>query len=288
MLNHNYFFNINCQSKAYYLGLLASDGNIAKKTNRIQFILSTKDDYILKRLKSELNCSNKIRRYKIYDRRTNKYYLSSVFAFSSEKIKNDLKKHGIDSYKTTSFRKPVNIPVHYMRHFIRGLFDGDGCASIKHNSIRISLISSKEFLLYIKRKLFKNKAHIACVNASLNVWKLHIQRTGTCQDFLNYIYANSTIHLKRKYKKYIISKNFNRIYYNKNVSVLVYRGKKMYRKFSSIKACASHYNMSACNLLTRYIERGNTKHGLSFLRGATRMQSTSTTIPYKSYFKKII
>jgi len=51
-----------------------------------------------------------------------------------------------------------NIEEQYYRHFIRGLFDGDGSVSVKtcNNVVKINLISTIEIINFIQSYLLKN------------------------------------------------------------------------------------------------------------------------------------
>jgi hypothetical protein len=201
-MNKNYFEIIDSEIKAYLLGYLVADGNISKKTNRICFCINKNDKSILELFKKELNSENLVRDYTTFDKRTKKYYYSSVFQVSSKKIKEDLKNLGVCENKSMLF-KNVNIPKELFRHFLRGMMDGDGSIS----KDKCNLISSKEFLEYLNYNYFNNKIYLEEMTKNLNTWKLHLQSYSTILDFLNYIYKDSTVYLDRKYQKYLQFKN---------------------------------------------------------------------------------
>ena len=50
-VNHHYFDNIDSNRKAWILGFLAADGNIASDRNRIKISLSSVDREILEKIK---------------------------------------------------------------------------------------------------------------------------------------------------------------------------------------------------------------------------------------------
>ena len=54
-LNHNYFNKINTEDKAYFLGLICSDGYIYTKWNVLEIQLQERDNYILKKLSFLIN-----------------------------------------------------------------------------------------------------------------------------------------------------------------------------------------------------------------------------------------
>lgn len=115
-IKHDYFEIIDHPQKAYYLGLLSSDGNINKKRHLVTITLQEEDDYILDNLYKELNINRKVTKEK------GKY---SRFQFSSGKMCLDLEKYGIIENKTWNMLIK-NIPKEYYYSFLLGYFDGDG------------------------------------------------------------------------------------------------------------------------------------------------------------------
>lgn len=71
-LNENYFETIDTEEKAYLLGLLITDGSIKDKQNGRKSILrlqlKIEDEYMISRLRDELNSTNTIQ----YDKRIGK------------------------------------------------------------------------------------------------------------------------------------------------------------------------------------------------------------------------
>lgn len=125
-INHYSFSKITSHEKAYWLGFLASDGNI--HNNMIKLMLSTIDkDHILKFkqfLKSEhkiLFNTNKI---------GNKTFQQCGMSFRSTKICKDLAKHNIIPNKSKTLQLSQKIPNRYISSYLLGIFDGDGCISI--------------------------------------------------------------------------------------------------------------------------------------------------------------
>lgn len=126
ILNHNYFEIIDSPEKAYFLGLLLTDGNVhydKRKGNRqpsIQIALNGSDVGILEKFKKELSADNKISIYK------NNGRFECVFIVHSLKMASDLEKYNIIPRKTFAISEMPNVPLQYARDLIRGIFDGDG------------------------------------------------------------------------------------------------------------------------------------------------------------------
>lgn len=123
--NENYFEKIDTEDKAYFLGFIVADGCIHGSSNNLKII--QKETEILYEFKKYIKFEGPIF--------TSKTKNISNIGVSSEKIINDLNNLGIYSNKTMSVKFP-NIPQKLLHHFMRGVFDGDGCVSI-HKEKRI-------------------------------------------------------------------------------------------------------------------------------------------------------
>ena len=125
-MKEDYFEEINTEAKAYFLGLLFTDGNVfirPKKTNQISLELTIRDKDILEKFKEELNTNNKLS-YRKNSNRAETVYVR----FFSEKMVNDLSKYGVIPQKTkrTTHLPFQLIPSQFHKDFLRGLIDGDG------------------------------------------------------------------------------------------------------------------------------------------------------------------
>lgn len=210
-LNEDYFENINTESKAYFLGYLLADGCISDiyKTKpgvnwrkRLSLDLQIRDIHILEKLKNELNSSNKIC--------LNKKRNSCKIAFTSSKLCNDLINLGITPRKSLTANFDIRkIPNHLINHFIRGLFDGDGCVyfQIKNNKIknkRFDLCGSYEICNLFKQIL--NSMAIDDIDKKIiqigKIYRIRYNRYQSIKDFYNYIYSDATLFLNRKRNKF--------------------------------------------------------------------------------------
>lgn len=120
--NEDYFEKIDTEDKAYFLGFIVADGNISKDTNCVKII--QKETYVLYEFKKYIQFEGEIY--------TSKNRNISTISISSEKTKKDLHNLGLFSNKTMTVQYP-NVPEHLQNHFMRGVFDGDGCISIHHD-----------------------------------------------------------------------------------------------------------------------------------------------------------
>lgn len=201
-LNENYFEVINTEDKAYFLGLLYSDGCVYKNT--INLSLQYKDSPILQQLKNLIEYTGQL--YDIKPR-TNTHQPQRKLSFSSKKVVKDLSLLNIIPNKSLTIKFPTykQVPKKLMNHFIRGVFDGDGTANISKRVIKnkyydecsISIIGSNDFIsgLYDEIK-FGNIYKTNNDNNSTIFFKSKFD----ILKIIDYLYKNSTISLSRKYK----------------------------------------------------------------------------------------
>lgn len=209
-LNENYFEKIDTERKAYWLGLLHADGHYGNdKFNNISISLMEEDKYILLDFMKDIDFSGKLRKAK----NSGGYYTENeqyVLNFSSKKMCSDIRKLYMRSGEDKTKKILPNIPEEFVRHFVRGFFDGDGSISIsknrEQNRIRtryvFSIIGEPSFLdelrEFIPIKLIKGKCktpylEYAVCNANSRLKMLY-----------DYLYCDATACLKRKFNKWNI------------------------------------------------------------------------------------
>lgn len=149
-LNTNIFSEMTNRS-AYWLGLIASDGNISdldkEKVYKIVLSLQKEDIYLLEKFKEDLNSENKI------SIRNNQAY----FKINNEKIYKDLLYYNITPKKSLTLKFPNNLEDKYIRHFVRGIFDGDGSIYFDKNKIkpRFSICGTLDLLENIQNYMIE-------------------------------------------------------------------------------------------------------------------------------------
>ena len=195
-VNDDFFNTIDCQEKAYILGLLMADGNVLDDYT-IQITLQIRDEHILQKI-SELIEST----YPLYYSKNKKY---CTLRFMSKKITQDLAKYNIVPRKSLIL-EPPNIPSHLYRHLVRGYFDGDGSIYLdkKINQYRIHFVGTKSVLSDFIDKMNWRKHKIRRAKKN-NVFTFRLEYGGNIlvSNMLNTLYKDSTIHFKRKYEKYL-------------------------------------------------------------------------------------
>lgn len=208
-LLESFFESIDEERKAYYLGLLISDGNVFQdgtgRQSSISITLDEKDEYILEDFKKTLHSNTKVS----HDGRGN-----SQIAIRSNIMAEDLSNYGVVPRKSFITYLPTNIPKEMYPHLMRGILDGDGSIQAKQNGTRylhsISFCGShrlmQEMIEYIQSNLQ--------IEGSLSVYdykdrelsEFKIARVQDMYLFGEWIYGNASIFMKRKYETYLAFK----------------------------------------------------------------------------------
>ena len=214
-VNDNYFKKINSEDKAYFLGLIATDGTISgdlknQKRRKLTIKLKAEDAHILKKFKKCLKTEKKLYYYgvKYYGKTKTKSNPVYALEINSEKIHSDLTRLGIGENKTKLLNFPNYkiVPKNLIRHYIRGVFDGDGSINQGATSeIGLTFTSgSKRFLTGLKKELSKLGVK--------NTWIMDVYRfKGKIKVKQDYWYFKVRGHLKKKKRTIPVRDKLGRI-----------------------------------------------------------------------------
>jgi hypothetical protein len=194
--NENYFEKIDTEDKAYFLGFIVADGCIHSNTNNIKIIQKEQD--ILYKFKNYIKFDGPI----FFSENRN---ISSI-GVSSFKMKKDLENLGVVSNKTMIIKYP-SIPMELENHFMRGVFDGDGCISIHHDKRdesdrgQVNICSgSIDFISKYVDNLYKyanvKKNNIRCPKGTYYV--IDWGGLTDVENIFRFLYKDATVFLERK------------------------------------------------------------------------------------------
>lgn len=213
-VNNDYFSTIDSANKAYVVGLIASDGNLYKRSGhdgqlRISMQDRSSENMLLRSILDDMCATHPIKRnHKTLNGKTHECISITIV---SEQIYQDLFNIGITPQKTWKMDIGVvlkHIPKQFVPDFFRGYFDGDGSiTSEKRNinkpsginvSIAMPLKNAKILLAYLskynieakiqedKRKYTDRFANLCFFGANKYI-------------FLKWIYYQNCMCLQRKY-----------------------------------------------------------------------------------------
>lgn len=208
--NSIFGYDIDDEFKAYMLGYIVTDGSISKpksSTENRQLNVTSKDFEFIEMLNNKITPTKKI-----YEQKG----CYSVISNNQEDIK-FLMDLGLTNNKTYTVGFNYGVKEHLLKHYLRGLFDGDGCVYISKTKSKkdgierlleymyISFTSGSEkfanelsdFLKDIgieskinldsRRKNLENKTYYVCIKKTKHVRK-----------FFDYIYDDAHLFLQRK------------------------------------------------------------------------------------------
>lgn len=208
-LASDFFENINNEQKAYWLGMMMSDGNIGDNGRKSYYIrLSLKDYDHLYKFCDVLNISHD-------NVRVNTSGIGTVRVFSKA-LYNQLIQCGMHPGEKRLNAYPVNLRDILHRHFIRGYFDGDGSVFTRNQNdikrkrslcVMYMIFTNHNMAFTVSNMLSANNIDIPlCVrtlSSGLTVYELKTESIVKCKRFFNWIYDDSSIFMQRKYDKAI-------------------------------------------------------------------------------------
>jgi DNA-binding transcriptional regulator WhiA len=199
----DYFKNIDSENKAYWLGFIQADGSIdGPRENQLRIKVQTSDKVILEKLIIDLGYNGPIKE------KHNFVYIN----ITSKELTDDLKKLGIVRNKT--FKTNYLQLGDFQNHYLRGLFDGDGCACYyidkkNRHVLCFSIIVNYQTADSIKKFFLDNNVNLRFVDKG-KVCELQTTKFDNLVFIYNYIYLNTSLFLGRKkdkFDKYFKHKN---------------------------------------------------------------------------------
>ena len=195
---------INSVEKAYWLGWYMTDGYNHQARNCVALRLQEKDREILEKLRTFLETDAPIY---TFTRNSGRYVELNV---CSSHISNSLASLGVVQHKVHNKRIP-DMEYKYIRSFLRGYFDGDGCISITHRKDRgensktyqVTFTGNEEPMLFIEQVLRKELGiSYRQLQPHNKSYTLHYSGRNICTKILNWLYKDATVYLQRKFNKY--------------------------------------------------------------------------------------
>ena len=199
----DYFDVINTNKKAYWLGYLMADGCVSLYNNQYSLKLHTAldDNILIDTFIKDIDSSNKP--YIQEQNKNGKCYKSYSVSLSSKHMVETLISYGITENKSGNEIIPKNIDEKYYPDFIRGYFDGDGCASIdSQNNKRIGFIAPLNVLEDIVSIIGLKNINFLRSQCETEMYYFNTSLQENVKMFYDYIYKdNSCFCLQRKKKR---------------------------------------------------------------------------------------
>jgi intein-encoded DNA endonuclease-like protein len=205
----NFTGKIKTDNDAYILGLIYSDGNLNR--NCIEISLNEDDKQLLEDVSQFVYGKiilsyKKERQFKHKNGKIYKQRGQYRFHITSKQVCENLREMGLCENKSLKLKAP-KIAKKYLSHFIRGLFDGDGClfVSSKYKGTnRVTMVFNYQFCEQLKILI----ESVLDINVRVNyktptVGCVSISGNNQIKKIMMWIYNKSKLKLDRKYSKYI-------------------------------------------------------------------------------------
>lgn len=195
-VDHTFFREINTEGKAYGLGLIFSDGCIYTSGGKyVNF--SSNDSELVAVFRTLLSSE-----HTIY------HHLGSYsIVIGGAELYDDLSRLGVLERKSWKEYGVPSIPPSLLRHFLRGYFDGDGCAFIskiqggRYSYLHMAFTSaSRQFLSEVKLILESEGIFPQRIRKDRNNFRLQIGRQDSVCRMVDYLYRDAAYFLRRKYE----------------------------------------------------------------------------------------
>lgn len=220
LLKEDYFKIIDCEEKAYWLGMLFSDGSVVldstgKRHPQISLQLKISDKELIEKFRQELCAGGKI----TYDKRKGKE--TACLRFRNKTMAEDLSKYGIIPQKTYLTKHLPDISKEFLKDFLRGLLDGDGSIyqETKSQKYRVDFCSYHQSICEEFRNLcntFLTKKNTNIIANYGTAYHIRFNDQKTVKQLVTALYKGNKIALARKYQ---MAKN---IYEDNNEEDIVY------------------------------------------------------------------
>jgi hypothetical protein len=199
-IDETMFECIDCEWKAYLLGMLYADGCVRRLN--ITLRLHEKDKSIMEKLSAIVKCnlhySSPITyTYSTYSRNIGGQY---HFNINSKKVVSDIIKLGCGPRKSLTLEFPSYdiIPQKLFHHFVRGYFDGDGCIQ----PYTFHIISSDAFCIGFQKWLMQEMKISSYLKKHEKVSRVMVHRRKDIEEIYKYLYKDATLYLNRKREKF--------------------------------------------------------------------------------------
>lgn len=210
--NEHYFDFIDSEEKAYFLGLIFTDGWITKSKSKIKYdigiCLEIEDKYMVEKFKNAVNSDRSIviKKLQKKDGTVGEY---AQFVLTSDILAKALMRYGITERKSETMSINLNeIPNEHIHHFMRGMFDGNGSTYIgtEHNNLQFSMSGTTDIIEFFRYYIWSKgiagfaKKHL-CKEISFPFYQISYADKRQVYKLYKEFSRDTNIYLHRKWDK---------------------------------------------------------------------------------------
>lgn len=199
-VDESFFEKIDTEEKAYVLGMMYSDGNVRENIFRITLCIDDVD--VLNKIKGVLKYEGNLSYRQARNSSSKEQMTLSV---GRTKMAQDLIKLGCKPAKSLILTFPTEdiVPKDLLRHFLRGVFDGDGSIGDGYASITGSyyfIYGLADILPFNYTNIYKRYKDRKDEDTAHSI---SLSRQCDYIPFLKWMYTDATIYMDRKYNRYL-------------------------------------------------------------------------------------
>ena len=225
LFDENFFNILDTEKKAYWFGMLYTDGNVTYNLEtyeyRLTFSLRERDKELIEKFARDIGIKDVDKVIEIretsFSTNPDKKYKSAGIRVSSKKMMQDLMKYGCVPDKTHNGKLNMdvlsNLPNNLKIAFLRGFLDGDGYFHYKNWHVYFSIYRKEiaeqiqqlileTFNIKTKLTFQENKVFISD-DGQNGSYIVSIQYREDAKKFLRGIYKGASIYLNAKYQSYL-------------------------------------------------------------------------------------
>ena len=271
-LNERYFQNIDSEDKAYWLGFLTADGCVYQKNSVSQISLKLKASdashvqkfalVIGTNKKVTISSSNVIFPQHNGDETKRSWHSSASIVICSKLMADDLSIYGVSPRKSLiaiSWKGPE----HLIRHYWRGVVDGDGwiCdmnSSARENYHSVGLCGSFEMMNAYSKWIKDNLGLSAAPVPKGKIYCVTYGGTFAPQSVAKLLYSDAIIYLDRKktLADSLVAKQFDVSKFAPRVDITDQQVIDAYRCLRSVKKVGKQIGIDARTVSTRLKKNG--------------------------------
>jgi len=200
-VNESFFEKIDSEAKAWVLGWWYADGNVVDDKIR----LAITDKELVEKIAKLMDYTGEVN----FKKRKQPHHKDQwELRICRKKLVEDIIKLGCFKRKSMILEFPTfdQVPEKYIRHFIRGYFEGDGSIYPSRKKYwQVCIVSSENFINglrnYLKQK-FDMKTSWQYRYSHTTTMQMRITRQADVIRFLDWIYKDANYVLDRKFQKY--------------------------------------------------------------------------------------
>lgn len=197
----SFFSSIDSEIKAYWLGFLMADGCVTEKTRsyRLKLALKSSDKKHIEKFMDALKSNTPI--LTKYAKLNGKTYEYCQVTVNSTSMCKDLICLGVKPRKSMLEYIP-DIPGDLIRHFIRGYFDGDGCATVHNERVQAKIMVGTTMELDLVREFtragIKLPPKTSYAKIGTTIRQMNITAAASILALYRYMYEDASVYLDRK------------------------------------------------------------------------------------------